>query len=74
LTLDDYKILRELCLRRKTLTNFSSLAREALTQIVARFTQADPITYERAGVKMQFMSEDEFEKILRVIMDRWEGV
>jgi uncharacterized RDD family membrane protein YckC len=74
LTQEDYQLLRELCLRRKTLTNFSFLAEEALLRIAARFAQADPATHERAVVKMQIMSGDEFEKVLRVIVDRWEGV
>jgi len=74
LTPEEYQILRELSRRRKTLTNFSSLAKEALVRIAARFAQADPGAYESAIMKIQTMTGEELEEILQVIVDRWGGV
>lgn len=74
LTPDEYQILRELSLRRKTLTNFSSLAQEALARIITRSVQADAGARTRALMKIQVMTGDELEEALRVIVDRWGGV
>lgn len=59
---EDYQIFRGLSSRRKTLTNFTGLAEEALVRIAARFAQEDPVAHERAVMKMQIMGGESLRK------------